>query len=355
MKIALHGSYFGRNFGDTLILKLVYDWIKELDPEGTITLPYITSELEFNEITSQNQKFDLNRIDPKDFDGLIFGPGGYFGEPPSNFINILKWSIRNYNRHLAWTEKLFRNNIPYIIVGVGVGPLSNYFLRKKVIRLFQNAYCISVRDEISKKYLIDWGVSSSKISINFDVALSLKRTYSRQSNKNKKLGIHLSGSFLNQYKKLDAIVNFIERIKNKYLISFIEDNYNQFKEGIGNPLLEAFKKQGIAYNIIKYQSPNQTIDDISDMDLIITSKLHMGIVGYALGVPVISLPKHSKTFRFYEQINRQACCIKINDLQEKHLDQAYSFCNNSVVVNEFHKSSINNKAIIAEFIDSLKP
>ena len=76
-KIGLHGSYYCRNFGDTLILSIVNNWIKEYSQKTIVDLPFVTSEKEALEIlNSKLQKTNFHELD-----GLIFGPGGYFGEP----------------------------------------------------------------------------------------------------------------------------------------------------------------------------------------------------------------------------------------------------------------------------------
>lgn len=44
MKIAVHGSYFGRNFGDTLLVKIICDCIRE-NGYHEIILPFVKSDL----------------------------------------------------------------------------------------------------------------------------------------------------------------------------------------------------------------------------------------------------------------------------------------------------------------------
>src|SRR5690554_4740536 len=97
-KIGLHGAYSVRNFGDTLILKIVKEWINEHSPMVEVILPFATCEMESFEITNK----PLNKIQIKELDALIFGPGGYFGEPPVNFLRRLRWTFRNYKKHLSW-------------------------------------------------------------------------------------------------------------------------------------------------------------------------------------------------------------------------------------------------------------
>src|SRR6202007_2101045 len=48
---------------------------------------------------------------------------------------------------------------------------------------------------------------------------------------------------------------------------------------------------------------------IGGVDGIVTTKLHVGIVGCAMEKPVISMPGHSKTPRFYKQVGLSEQCI----------------------------------------------
>ena len=64
MKIGVHGSYFGRNFGDTLILRIVVNWVREYNPQAIIFLPFVTSDEEAIEILGhKNQEYRLSDMD----------------------------------------------------------------------------------------------------------------------------------------------------------------------------------------------------------------------------------------------------------------------------------------------------
>src|SRR5690606_9296003 len=239
-----------------------------------------------------------------ELDALIFGPGGYFGEPSGGWLKKLRWSFRNYKRHIIWNSQIYSNKIPYAIIGVGVGPLSFGFIRSKVIKLFHNTSYISVRDKYSQGFIVNWGSSKEKINQTSDVALSLVPDSSLVPDKNK-VALHFSTSKWKSKDQIESFVSFIKEIKKDYRIYLFEDAKGQFSNPKNpNNLKNILHKWGINLPIVEYKDPNTVIENLKSFDTIITSKLHVGIVGYSLGKKVLSIPSHQKTSRFYEQINR---------------------------------------------------
>jgi polysaccharide pyruvyl transferase WcaK-like protein len=346
-KIGLHGSYYCRNFGDTLITYIIKDWITEHSPEVSINLPFVNSEKEAFEILKC-----ANNLTPiSDLDGLVFGPGGYFGEQPGSFIKRFLWSIRNYKRHIVWNNQLYKNDIAYMIIGVGVGPLSFNFLKKRVIKLFKGAKFISVRDKYSKQYLMDWGVSGDKINISPDVALTLPKNDGNLDNEKPKVALHFPHINLDQPDKLNHFVQFIKKIHNKNEIYLLEDGEGQYET---NSIKNVLKKEGIDLAVIKYVNPEELINELRSVDKIITSKLHVGIVGYALGKRTLSIPSHTKTIRFYEQIKRKEFCIHLNDVSTELLCTQFEKLDTiQGYDNILYDEAFENKKVLFKFLDSI--
>lgn len=350
-KIGLHGSYFVRNFGDTLILQIVKQWIKSYSSEIDITLPFVATEMEALEILGNDERKDTKI---EELDGLIFGPGGYFGERPGNFINKLRWSIRNYKRHIIWNDKLYKHDIPYIIIGVGVGPISFKFLRRRVVKLFNKSKFISVRDEKSKQYLIDWGMESGKINVLPDVALTLQQIKTVNKKEKPKVAIHYTNSNLLASGKLNDFVEFIKYINDKNEICFLEDSKGQFTGTANRGFINALKENGIEIPVIEYRGPSELITSLQDIDKVITSKLHVGIVSYALGKKILSIPLHTKTIRFYNQIKLDEFCVPLNEINTEVLCDKFEkldFIENSE--NILYSEAVKNKNILYEFLNTI--
>lgn len=351
MKLGIHGSYYARNFGDTLIIKIIVDWVREYNPNVEITLPFINSEKEAIEILGHTNKI----IPFEELDGVIFCPGGYFGEPPGNFLHKLKWSVRNYKRHIQWNSLMYKKNIPFAIIGLGVGPLSIGFMKKNVIKLFSHTNHIAVRDKYSKQYLINWGIDQNKINQTTDVALTLQPKADIVEQKNS-VALHFPATIWKDENQINEFVNFIKNIKDKYNISYFEDINGQFSRTKNEKnIRNILKKHNIDFPVVVYENPSQLIASLQKFEKIITSKLHIGIVGYSLGKKLLSIPAHTKTIRFYEQIERSNFCIPFSEIKSENLTKAFDdldTIDNSQ--NILRNSSLKNRDILYDFLNSIE-
>lgn len=350
--IAIHGSYYCMNFGDTLIISIIKKWVKEIIPGCLINLPFVNSIEEGVQIMNGEEFItDPSLINTK---ALIFGPGGYFGEPNGSIIKRNYWYLRNSFRHLLWNKKLYKNNIPYIIIGVGVGPINNYLMRKAIVRLFQNAQYVAVRDKLSKQYLVSWGCSGNSIEVTKDVALTTERNVNKQLKNKLKVGIHFSGNELTKYDKIDAFVSFVKYLTSNYNVFLIEDEPNQSKNYNSDTLFGRLKNENIIIPSVDYISPDILLNELQKFDCLITSKLHVGILGYSFLIPVLSIPKHQKTQRFYNQIGKSEFCLDFKSLDTKLLIQKFEKCINSKISkNELKADSLKNKEFVKKFIEGL--
>ena len=69
-------------------------------------------------------------------------------------------------------------------------------------------------------------------------------------------------------------------------------------------------------HILKYDNPWMLTRQIQRADLILTTKLHVGIVGTVFGCSVVSFPWHQKTVRYYKQIGETERCVVLPDADE---------------------------------------
>ena len=73
---------------------------------------------------------------------------------------------------------------------------------------------------------------------------------------------------------------------------------------------------------------------LQEFDLVITTKLHVGIVSWVLGTPVCSIAAHSKTIRFYRQIRRDQFCVPIASACDNIADWLSSFMRDELKLGE---------------------
>ena len=96
-KVSLHGAYFPNNYGDVLILAIQAKWIKEITGDEVV-LPFATEVYrEMIDVSEMSGKAGLIESD-----NLVYGAGGYLGEPHTN-----KW---------RWGFNFIKNHsLPYKI------------------------------------------------------------------------------------------------------------------------------------------------------------------------------------------------------------------------------------------------
>tara|TARA_B110000090_G_C13381542_1_gene446027 strand:+ start:796 stop:1866 length:1071 start_codon:yes stop_codon:yes gene_type:complete len=349
IEIAIHGSYYARNFGDTLIISIIVDWVKEIYPDSTINLPFCSLDEEAKEIMGSNKYI----IDPtlKNSKVLIFGPGGYFGQPNFSFLRTNHWFYRNYKRHLCWNNRLFAKDIPYFIIGTGVGPLTNIFFRNKVRKLFSRAKLVAVRDITSFNYLKQWNVDMSNIKLTSDVALSVEN--SKINNKSKGLlGLHFPGTTLNNYNKSDLFFKFLKILSNDFKIVIIEDGPGQYHTKDEKSIYNKIRQSNeLKVDVLEYNNPKILIENLAKLDYIITSKLHVGILGYALKKQVLSIPLHQKTVRFYKQVKRENFCLNVDSISLNTLLETFDLLKSTPVTeNIMFEVSIKTKFLLQNSI-----
>lgn len=364
--ISLHGSYYPNNFGDVLILAIQANWIKEIS-KGEVVLPYATKV--YRDTIKPSSLRGKDGI--KKSEKLVYGAGGYLGETPKN---KWMWGFKFFKKHVLPAELAIKNNIEYALIGPGVGPLTNILTRKEVVRICKNSSVITVRDEESKEFLVKYGVSEKKINVTVDVALSISnkdipidsinRIDKIFSNvKGKKYGFHMgvdvdSPIYGDQVKILfEESIRFVNE-NPKIMPVLIIDNDNPQQNKAVEYMKNKINKDCIIY---KHEYIWDTTALLGKLDMVLTNKLHVGIVSYALNTNCIALPYHPKTIRFYKQINREDLCIPLTDLKINNIYNLLIKSTKEAVVEEWNrdrevylpqlrKKALLNKKILRDFL-----
>jgi polysaccharide pyruvyl transferase CsaB len=170
--IVLHGAFGNRNIGDDAILLSVVDGLQSSVPEGRIRVlsenPAQTSGLTGLSSLRGGLKRPLsflpNIICANQADLYVFGGGGILGD-----------ELRSLMLGLLLRAKIVRHHGGRsMIYAVGVDPIH----RPQNTRLIQSiAGCvdiITVRDEVSKGFLVEAGVDPARVEVTADPALALQ-------------------------------------------------------------------------------------------------------------------------------------------------------------------------------------
>ena len=350
--ISLHGSYFGDNYGDTLLMNLFSTWVKEFDSALVVNMP----------LAKHCTAVDL-KCDTKDFfplfraKGLVFCGGGYFGEQP---VNPHRWAKRNFFRHalLGLFAILFHK--PYAIIGVEFGPISVSWFRKVCVYIAKHAKVVVVRNRQSVSFLEQNGVHNVKLS--YDAVLSLSDIYNpiQTKNQEKQILLHFNGLKISS----DELRNIITKICDaaahsleKYKFYFISDSKTSVYD---TPKFQSIflylSNNDVPYKVIDYQTCNSLISIINNSDFIFTNKLHVGITAASLNKRVFSLWTHPKTERLHSQIHNGDFCMALSKFETLNVDSIlYSFFKSSsyTLPQEVKTTALVNKIQLYGFLKSI--
>lgn len=336
--VSLHASYHCNNYGDMLLLRLFYDWVKSVSEDIVINFPLVDTELKDIPSAEHGLK-NLWRSKC-----LVYCGGGYFGEQPRR---KLLWSIRAFKKHLIIGIIAVVRRIPFAIIGVEFGPLSVKWLRVLVVWLAKHASIVVVRNKESKAFLEKYGVKN--VIEGVDAVLTLRPT---DHERGKTVLIHLPGLRFapEQYEKIAHLLVDALLQRGIHHVSFIEDTDGQYKNGY-DPVFAIFKGASIDYSVDYYSGVETLIQRLSEADYIVTTKLHVGITGAAMNKNVLSLYMHPKTIRFHKQIANEENCLPVSaDPLEIKAAINHFFDNGFVLAESIRGKALYNRKAVIDFV-----
>lgn len=253
---------------------------------------------------------------------------------------------------------------PVYVLGVGGGPVDTLWLRKKMVKMLNKAKVITFRDEQTKNIFTNYGVKN-KMIVTADTALCIQENMLKTFDEKKKLNeaakgrkkilLHIPDGEKENLQineiVVPAILKFIKYHKDYYLV-LSNDNIRHINDieriQIKN-LHSSFEVAGIDFYDYKYHDCWQMCSLINEMDSVITSKLHVGVVACSLKKSVIAFPVHrEKTDNFYQMIGESDRCINMRDLTtEKAYIQIIKYHDKKVQISdELRLKATKNLAIL---------
>src|SRR5690606_1980860 len=352
--VSLHGASRNHNYGDVLLMAIYKSWIEEAGGEVIMDMAnsYYGKYLNVEPRVSIKQAVNKAGF-------VIYGGGGYFGEPrnPS-----LRWRAKFVLHHMMPGILARMKGKPYGFFGSRFGPLNNSIIRKIGMYVINGAKVVSVRDNESRDYLLKYGYKKT-IHVNPDSALSLadegSRYHFKKEDKNavKRIAFHLP---LDPGKDFDKVrphlVSFLKDLStNKdYEYCFLVDhglgqNCHQYK------FFDSIRRElQLHWNIKEYSTPEDTLSFISSCDAILTTKLHIAITSYAVGVKPIGVSKHPKTKRFFRQVGLADSHFDLYDLldiSKRESIKEILFNGKEITTsNEIVERSLNNRLLLKAFL-----
>lgn len=324
MKVLIVGATFNSNFGDLLFSHLFYNKCKEAGFEKVsfwqwpkhVLCDFVRNELNYFEKISIWQALR--------YDALILQSGGMIGEP----------SYSRYTTKLRFLRFVFPCLIftllhkPVYVLGAGGRPIYAGWLRRMMVYVFNHAKYIAVRDQETHDYYKNVGVKNA-IHVTTDTAQIITPECLPKLNISRELEDFIANHklLLLQYsydkrgdeivaEKIVPAINVFLNEHPEYRVVLATD-----KETDSNVLENSKAKKAILINRVKnyvYYNSWQLAALIHRMDVVITTTLHVGIVGASLGKSVLSFSLYyDKTMRYYSQIKEEGRCLPLDNLNIK--------------------------------------
>lgn len=325
MKVLLNGATGGTNFGDFLFAEFFQEKVAEII--GIENVFWYDSRYTLSDFYKKYLNYDDNKnASLKKIDALICISGGYFC---GNDITIKDYIVR-YLRYFHLCIKCVVKKIPIAIIGVEVGISNNFVMNAVQKYILKKAQIVVVRNYESlialKQYGIEKGICTADTAHTIVDGLKLDKENNR---KTKKIFFHIDPTYAKEMLKIIEPLNLFLRKHKEYEVYVGADQI--VKE---NTLLDEIcnKVQCERKKIVNYGYPTELCGVLNGMDLIITPKLHVGIVGATLSKSVISFSIHTeKIKRFYHQLGEESRTI---DLKNMNIDSAVN------ILEEYHNKNI---------------
>lgn len=357
MKVLLHGATNKKNFGDFLYAYIVFE---ELRKQCDVFF-WEDNLFGLSDFFKKYLEYDKQKSRVRDYDALVYIPGGYLCEKNKDF----RHSIIRYFRYYRIGYKFKRKNKRIAFIGVGGSPVNNRLLRNRISEILDYSNVVVVRDKKTKNY---WdGISrkqESNIVESSDMILSLDIGHLPSFDINmgvscgiKTILLHLSGEEIgesNIKKNVIPAINSFIRSKPDYRVLITYDNTPSEKSSYEEILKMIECSDKTFYN---YDNPWKLIELIKASDMIVTPKLHVGVVSAMFGKSVISLPiDYNKTSRFYDQIGEPGRCLCLGDTNPEIILKMFKYyhAKKIIIPKKMLLDSKKNLSLLIDFINRVR-
>ncbi len=357
MRILINGATAGTNFGDYLFAEMYQRCIAERI--GFENLAWYDSRYSYSDFFKKHLK-NTNRFRLRDINALICMPGGYFcgqGTKLKNYVIV-------YLMYFRIGLKCLRKKIPYAIFGMEVGHSKNKIIEKIQKKLLVNAEFVCVRNNESYAVAKEYGVENLYCSADNVFAMSTEIFKDKeipkeiQEHNRKKIFLHINprpGSNNQIKEKIIPIINKFTEEHSEYDVLISADQYCPENKEELDSIAKLIKSQKVLQ--YHYNDPLALCKVIDCCDVVVTTKLHVGIVGAKFGKSVISFSGHTeKIKRLYAQLGESGRTTPLETLtMEKGLEIMNNFHNKPIVVpNEIIEKANLNFELLNKFLNKIK-
>lgn len=322
MKILLHGSTNNgsigtSNYGDFIYGQQIYEYFSKKGHEVSFYRPS-----DFFKKYVYNGK--ENSVGFANADLFVYFPGGYFGEGP---FSSPKVNFTHFRRFMLPGLTAVLSRIPVIVAGIGAGPVKSPFFSWPIRYIGKHSEFITTRDHESYEALVNLGLKNVTESSDMILSMNIVKKdlpdntlgeLHRVSQGKKILLVHYNHAWIALEKFAGAVKSFVGSHPDFFAV-VASDSILPFENGH----YERFRKlSGIESFHYLYDNPFEFSSLIGLADVVLTCKLHVGVVAAMLGKPVVSIADHyEKTSRFYRQIGESRRCVPLSDCGEAEIEE----------------------------------
>lgn len=330
-------GWFGRkNLGDDL---LFLNAVKLLDQDDVTEIVFFVDDKSFVPyIDSKSVRAKLKPINFENkFKGhmllkiykqiihsdiIMFGGGSMFSDNDSTRLNSLRQKLSQ-----LFLSKILSKKI--ICIASGFGPINHS--RKLLSKVVSYFNIIQARDKSSYD-LVKSVNSSAKVIKSLDPAILLSRQgalidfhFKEKSVDSIKIGLSLSntpGSNKVDYTKLiQQLKSHLKKTKviKLYLIQMCDKKGHNDLNLMKKYIDDGFDSDQI--EIIEYNTNTALfISELTQLDMVIGERLHSAIISYALNIPCLILPYHSKCLDFAQETSNNYIypSVSVTDFIDLH-------------------------------------
>lgn len=324
INLLIAGYHGYGNCGDEATLMAMTTNIKEMAPDVNITaishIPELTKkEYNINSIQRFNAIEVMRAIVKSD---IILSGGGTLIQNGTSTRSLL------YYLSIIKMAKLFKKKV--MLYSNGIGPVNGKLNRKLVKMVVDNVDLITLREEFSKKDLLDMGVIKPEIHITADAAFTLKSIddeKARQFLIKEKIPLdkELIGVSVRNWSKA--------KYGDKYIKEIAKACDNMVKQGktvLFIPMeqpkdIETSKKvmyemKQDSYILQELYKPDEILGIIGQMNLILGMRLHTLLFSASKKVPMIGLVYDPKIEYYLDVLNMpNGGDVRTGDIDAKRL------------------------------------
>lgn len=337
--ILLHGAtdFGSSNYGDYIYGEMVYEYLKDKDMNVQFYKPSPFFKKYIKEY-SKNHTFKK-----EDTDLVVYIPGGYFGE---GHKASFKENLLHFYRFMPLGIWATYKKVPMVVLGIGAGPNKCWFMNFAIKRICNHSKFITVRDKESYKALKKICPKANIIE-GGDLIITKGLNQTNQSSqlkmveqikKNKKiLLVHYNHSKEALLKFAESVNWFISKHK-EYTVVVASDTISDYEDKY---FKEFEDKCGIKCEHFVYDDPSEMTALLKSIDVVLTCKLHVGVIAASFGKSVVPIASHpEKTIRFYSQIGESKRFRSLFDTTSEEI---------SLLLEKYHDKNIKiNEEIITK-------